>query len=47
MFMKNKPVGPRVNASAQAYKKVIDWEAVLGAVLLGVLGIAFIGWLFG
>lgn len=30
---------------ADAYKTVIDWDAVGGAILVGVFVLIFIGWL--
>ncbi len=46
MFTKLKPVRD-INVRGRQYKKVIDWEAVGGAIILAVLAVlalnAFIG----
>ena len=39
MFTKDKPVG---SGSYRVTKKVIDWDAVWGAIILGIIVIAIL-----
>ena len=40
MFTKPKKVA---DLRVQGYKKVIDWDAVCGAIVIGVIAIAILG----
>lgn len=46
MFTKDKTTGKGVHIRPfEVKKKVIDWDAVLGAVALGFLILGLLGWL--
>ena len=47
MFTKKVRVGTRgVGVSQPVYKEVIDWEAVGGAIVLGIIGFIVLGAIF-
>ncbi|MCB1680976.1 MAG: hypothetical protein KDI65_03490 [Alphaproteobacteria bacterium] len=46
MFTKDKKVGEGYHVRKfHAHKKVIDWEAIGGALFWVILGLCLIGWL--
>ena len=46
MFTKPKPIRD-IHVRGRQYKKVIDWEAVFGAIFLGVVGLFILGAIAG
>jgi len=41
MFTKLKPIRD-INVRGRQYKKVIDWDAVFGAIFVGAIGIGIL-----